>query len=268
MMTVTRNAVRALRQRPMEEVHIIHALLRDEPNGVMVDVGAHHGHTLLPFARDGWRVFAFEPDPVNRSCLERSVEGFNNVTVIPDAVSDVRGRATIYASDQSTGISSLSPFTEMHEARASVDVITLRDYISDAGIADVTFLKIDVEGFEQRVLNGFPWSRIQPKVVVAEFEDAKTHPLGYDWNDLARSLTEHGYEVLVSEWHPIVAYGAQHTWRRFARYPTALRDPDAWGNLIGVRPALMSALEHRASRYGLRHRLSRLTGRGLKLLGH
>jgi FkbM family methyltransferase len=234
----------------------------------MVDVGAHHGDTMLPFARDGWRVHAFEPDPVNRSYLERSVEGFDNVTVIPDAVSDVRGQATIYASDQSSGISSLSPFTERHEARAVVNVITLADYISSAGIADVTFLKIDVEGFEQRVLNGFPWTEIQPKIVLAEFEDAKTQPLGYGWNDLARLLTQKGYEVLISEWHPIVAYGGQHKWRRFARYPTALSDPAAWGNLIGVPPALMPILVNRARRHGLRHRASRVTGRGLELLGH
>jgi FkbM family methyltransferase len=262
MANLARSAVRALRQRPVEEVDIIHALLRNEPNAVMIDVGAHHGHTLLPFARDGWRVYAFEPDPVNCSHLELSVKGFDNVTVIPDAVSDERGHATIYASEQSTGISSLAPFTETHHARASVDVITLSDYISHAGIADVTFLKIDVEGYEQRVLNGFPWAKIQPKVVLAEFEDAKTRPLGYDWNDLARSLRKRGYEVLVSEWHPIVAYGTQHRWRRFSRYPTALRDPDAWGNLIGIRPALMPALERRARRYGLRHKSFSLAGRG------
>lgn len=33
--------------------------------GVMIDVGAHFGGALAPFALCGWKIYAFEPDAGN-----------------------------------------------------------------------------------------------------------------------------------------------------------------------------------------------------------
>ncbi len=54
----------------LDEIGVVHAVTRERAPGVMVDVGAHYGSSLRPFAKDGWRVFAFEPDPANRQKLE------------------------------------------------------------------------------------------------------------------------------------------------------------------------------------------------------
>src|SRR3546814_20191794 len=37
---------------------------------VMIDVGAHTGHSLFPFMEQGWRVFAFEHDDRTSAILE------------------------------------------------------------------------------------------------------------------------------------------------------------------------------------------------------
>lgn len=241
----------------MDEVHLVWRLLADgpEPPGVMVDVGAHHGHTLLPFAQRGWRVHAFEPDASNRMELARNVGGFANVTIDPRAVSDAPGRQTLYGSGQSSGITSLAPFTTSHEPLDEVEVTTLRDYLTDVSPNGVTFLKIDVEGWELRVLNGCPWERFRPAAVVVEFEDDKTRSLGYTWLDLADFLVGKGYSVLISEWYPIVAYGGQHRWRAFKRYPSELDDARGWGNLIGVPPERASALARLARREAWAYRV-------------
>jgi len=64
-------------------------------------------------------------------------------------------------------------------------------------------------------------------------------------------LTEQqGYEVLVSEWEPIVEYGRRHTWKRFVRYPATIA-ADGWGNLIAVQPQLLEETE-RAERWTIR----------------
>ena len=110
----------------------------------------------------------------------------------------------------------------------------MRDYLAEHGVETVDFLKIDVEGFERHVLDGYDWL-IKPEVIVLEFEDSKTVPLGYTWRDLADTLVARDYQVLVSEWFPGQRYGGSHRWRRFARYPTELEDPSAWGNLIAAR---------------------------------
>lgn len=240
----------------MDEMKIVHSILSGVNRGTMVDVGAHRGTTLLRFARDGWCVHAFEPDPLNRAELERVTAIFNDVRISPDAVSDESGQHMLYRSDSSTGISSLSPFTETHRAAALVNVTTLQEYLASAGSPAVTFLKVDVEGFELSVLRGFAWARYpSPRAVVVEFEDSKTVPLGYGWQDLAEFLSLQGYQLLVSEWYPVVAYGTTHRWRRFVRYPGELADPDAWGNLIAVRPEEFPRLRRAANRHARRVRV-------------
>jgi hypothetical protein len=113
--------------------------------------------------------------------------------------------------------------------------VTLAVALEQHKIEQVHFLKIDAEGSDLFVLQGFPWDWIKPDVVVCEFEDDKTDALGYRFRDLADYLVSQGYEILVSEWYPIKRYGTSHRWRRFVSYPCDLVDPHAWGNLIAVR---------------------------------
>lgn len=182
---------------------------------------------------------------------------------MPAAVSDERGNLTLYTSDESPGISSLSPFTEGHEAAGVVTVTTLRDYLAEHPEVDhVDFLKVDVEGYEANVLRGHDW-RFAPTAVVLEFEDRKTVPLGYSWRDLADGLLSRGYGVIVSEWEADATYGGSHEWQGFHPYPAALNDERAWGNLIATRErfddllALTTRVEGRYRRRGRFERLRR-----------
>ncbi len=220
-----------------DEVELIHRLLREQAlPRVMVDVGAHHGASLEPFALLGWSVLAFEPDPQNRAELERLCGRFPELRLDRRALSNREARdVPWYTSELSTGISSLAAFHESHERSHSVDVTTLERALEEHGVDRIDFLKVDAEGTDLFVLQGLPWERIEPAVVLCEFEDAKTEALGYTFRDLAEHLVERGYRLLVSEWHPITAYGARHSWRRLAPYPCELEDPRAWGNLIAVR---------------------------------
>ena len=78
---------------------------------------------------------------------------------------------------------------------------------------------------------------------MCEFEDAKTEPLGYSITDLAEYLRAKSYNLIISEWYPILAYGSPHRWRRFALYPCELLDSKAWGNIIAVRdPEIFSII--------------------------
>ena len=127
-------------------------------------------------------------------------------------MSNVTGeKVPFYVSAESTGISGLSAFRDSHVAIGHVETVALRDVVD---IDRVDVLKIDTEGHEKFVLEGFPWDRLRPNVIIAEFENAKTRPLGYDTEELVRFLRDRGYQVWVSEWHPIVRYGIQHQWHR------------------------------------------------------
>ena len=220
----------------LDETKMVFNLLKHRPPGFMIDVGAHHGSALLPFARAGWRVLAFEPDEKNRAGLEKRLDPSLDVQIDVRAVADAASTGrSFFASPESTGISSLAPFTSTHEETGSVAVTTLKDVCAAREIRNVDFLKIDTEGFDLMVLRGFPWESIHPAFVVCEFEDRKTVPLGYGFHDLAQFLLDRGYHVLVSEWHPVQRYGISHDWCRLARYPCALKTDRAWGNLLAFR---------------------------------
>ncbi len=204
--------------------------------GTMADIGAHHGYELLPFASDGWIVFAFEPDPDNYVHLEELARKFNSVNIDVRAVSDQSAlQIAFYKSVESDGISGLQAFLPSHKESYLVDVCTLREFVEERTIQTIDFLKIDTEGFDLMVLKGVPWENVKPRMILCEFEDAKTQPLGYSHQDMADYLIDKGYKVIVSEWKPIRRYGDKHDWHGFYPYPHTLHTAKAWGNLIAVR---------------------------------
>lgn len=179
---------------------------------------------------------AFEPDPDNRAVLERLWGNHPGIRIDPRAVGSEEARAApFFASDESTGISGLSAFTAGHRCIGAVDVVTLRRIEAERNISSVEFFKIDTEGYDLFVLQGFPWERLHPEVVLCEFDDAKTLSLGYDVYHLCAFLAGRGYSLLVSEWHPILRYGIRHQFRRLVSYPASLSSSGAWGNVLAFR---------------------------------
>ena len=224
--------------QPDENEIAFKALKADTFKNTMIDVGTHHGRALAPYANKGWQVYAFEPDSKNREILVSTFGESDNVVIDIRAVADKDNEKVVfYRSEESTGISGLSSFHESHEAADEVELITLSRYLDDSGITepDINFLKIDAEGFDLNVLRGFPWQKNAPDVILCEFEDSKTVPIGYTFHDLAQYLEETGYKIIISEWYPIVKYGSRHKWRRFSTYPCQLESEEAWGNIIAAK---------------------------------
>jgi len=204
--------------------------------GVMIDVGACSGVTLSQFYDAGWRVFAFEPDPTNRREIETRFGHSPNVTIDGRAVADrIAEDVPFYSSPESRGISSLHPFHKSHTETCKVSTTTITDFVQEKDLHHIDYLKIDAEGYDMLILKGVPWDSIKPNMIMCEFEDSKTRSLGYTMHDMAHYLTERGYKVLVSEWHPIIRYGIKHDWHRLVPYPCKLDNPNAWGNLIAFR---------------------------------
>jgi FkbM family methyltransferase len=214
------------------------ALHADQNTGLMIDVGAHHGFGLQLFLKHGWQVYAFEPDSENRTVLHRKFSGLPNLFIDPRAVSDhPQEKMTLYKSQHSTGMSGLSSFHPSHTAAEEVEVTTLSHFFMEQGInnEEVQFLKVDTEGFDLFVLKGIPWDKTAPLLILCEFEDSKTLPLGYSFHDLASYLLDHGYHLIVSEWYPIQKYGGLHRWKRFSTYPCELGNARSWGNILAAR---------------------------------
>jgi len=121
----------------------------------ILDCGAHYGAGVYYFVTryPGARVTAFEPDPSNLGVLSENVSknGFANVEVLPYALSAEDGARTLYRSEQFTMASALSDRRKhFGESLKPVEVQCRRlsPYLNEP----IDFLKLDIEGEEDRVL--------------------------------------------------------------------------------------------------------------------
>lgn len=227
----------------MDEVKIVFEYLKqfqiDSSNKVMFDVGGHAGGALYPFAKDGWKVHSFEPNPIMLKKLQENIKrwGLKDVITYSQALGDSEKKdVDFYLSSESTGISSVIPFHATHEKKYKVDIESVNSISSRIGIDKINFLKIDVEGNDYNVLLGVDWKRNDPDVIVVEYEDAKTKVLNITMPDIVNYLITKGYEVKISEWLPIVKYGAEHTWSKFIDQEHMNEyNRQGWGNLIAFK---------------------------------
>lgn len=218
-------------------------LLSGKRDGLMVDVGAHHGESFRFFAFSGWDVLAFEPDPAPEKHAMILARSTSRVNVLRYAVSEKSGEElAFYVSNESSGVSSLTPFLGSHTAAPGTVHTERLDNVlkSVARGRKVDFLKIDTEGHDLFALRSIDWSQEcqRPRVVLCEFENKKTKPLGYECSDLGGFLLAQGYSVWMSEWFPIEKYGGRHRWRSMKRWPCDCADQNGWGNFLAVEPAL------------------------------
>ena len=118
-------------------------------------------------------------------------------------------------------------------SKTQASMTALVDYYKKAGLRHVDFLKVNGEGFNNSFLDGFPWEKDKPEVVLVKFEGAKTTPAGYSTHELAGTLIHQGYSIYVSEWLPTVRSGVTPAWRRLIRYSPELELNSTRCNIIG-----------------------------------
>lgn len=145
--------------------HLIERLRASSVN-LVLDVGAHCGGFLSLLRKSGYSgsVVCFEPTQASFNILRTSYESDRACEFLQVAVGDRSGELRMNIFEDSVFNSSLAPkaTTTEHFGQAvnrvaveDVPVIRLDDYISRNNISpERVFLKIDVQGMEQAVLDG------------------------------------------------------------------------------------------------------------------
>ena len=134
------------------------------PGDLCFDVGAHVGNRVRAWTALGAKVLAVEPQPQMVSVLERFYGSRDDVHILPIGLSDKAGSLELVINSRNPTLTTFSadwvdqfsahedisaaPF----DAKVTVPVSTLDDLIREHGTP--AFCKIDVEGFEDRVLAG------------------------------------------------------------------------------------------------------------------
>jgi FkbM family methyltransferase len=127
--------------------------------GVFVDVGANVGTYAMVLARhvgSGGKVIAIEPHPVTHARLKfnNSASGYTQVRLVAAAAGPADGELMIETDGDNLGASHIVSGEASRKA-IKVPSLRLQRILAEAGVSQVDALKIDVEGFEDRVLTGF-----------------------------------------------------------------------------------------------------------------
>ncbi len=177
----------------LEELAFLRAYTPE--GGVFVDVGANVGTYALVLAQkvgQGGTVIAIEPHPVAhaRLAFNRAASNLSQVKLVAAAAGPSDGELLIETDGGNLGASHV--VNGKSSGRAfRVPAWTLQRILADARVTKVDALKIDVEGFEDRVLPTFfakaPHT-LWPRAVVIEHLSRK------DWQqDCIADMVARGY---------------------------------------------------------------------------
>ncbi len=175
--------------------------LKHVQNGVYVDVGAQHpvvDSVSKAFYERGWKGIHIEPVLEYARLLR---EDRPEEVVLQVALADIEGTLELNVIPN-TGLSTaVDAFAERHELergfdrqRMQVPILTLKSALMSLVGKDVHWLKIDVEGFEGKVLQGWDSQILRPWIMVVEATIPGSPETNYaDWNPI---LTAADYQFV------------------------------------------------------------------------
>lgn len=185
------------------EPHIVEAMASHvRPGMTAYDVGANAGyHTLVLSGLVGTqgRVFAFEPDVRNHRALVSNLNRnrVDNVTTVAQAVCATTGVVSFASFDYSLVGHIAHEATPDDANLREVPATSIDDWVFTQKHPKPDFIKIDVEGAEEQVLEGATQTLAQYRpAVIAEVRDGDT------WNRVSARTQKLGYcaHTLVGGW--------------------------------------------------------------------
>lgn len=178
-------------------------------NGHVLDVGACIGYTAELLGRttqDGYRVYAFEPEPTNQRTLRywiRRNELESRIVPVAAAVGSSSGevelwRNQIHHGDHRIATPELKAYDPDSADLLRVKQWSLDDFCREQGIAGrIAFVKMDVQGYEIEVLKGMRQiAAANPRLVAAvEYSPDCFEVLGQNEDEFFQVIGDFGWEA-------------------------------------------------------------------------
>lgn len=206
----TPGALSALLKWPRFSLAAYQIISRSKLAGVqpmtVVDVGANIGQFAVASSRlfQGVAVFPFEPDPRVAEQLRKNVGMPVSENVRVTAVGDSVGTATFHV-NLDPQVSSLLPLGEdriesFPESKVvkeiTVPLSTLDVVFDEVTLAEPILLKIDVQGFEDRVIAGAGVFLKRVRWVLMEVSFSKLYDGERDFQTIVELLKKHGFRFV------------------------------------------------------------------------
>ena len=173
---------------------ILRQILADVDKGFYIDVGANspdiYSVTKL-FYENGWNGINIEPlpDMYAELCAKRKRDiNLNN------GISNTKGTMMLHVEGMGSTLSDkvVSDNHMQDNPTIKIDVDTLTHVVDNCFVKEIHFLKVDVEGFEKQVLEGYDF-HIRPWVFCMESTKPNTEiPCHEEWEHI---LLENGYTL-------------------------------------------------------------------------
>lgn len=190
-------------------------------DAIMLDVGANSGQyaTLARAVFPDARIYSFEPNP---AAFAKLVETARQLRIQPIALGcgSAPGTRLMFdrAADAGTPFATLVPGVIEQRvatpARFDVELTTIDIFCQEQGLAEVHLLKIDVEGFEQNVLEGAAAMLAKRAVRVVQFEFNEMNLLSHTtMDDMAALLDGYALHRLLYD-GSLLPIGAAHPMQR------------------------------------------------------
>jgi FkbM family methyltransferase len=168
------------------------------------DVGANYGwYSYLALSCSRAEVYSFEPNPslARQMRAAKSVNGLGRFHPQQLGVSDEAGELRLHGTQADTGFSTFGPHPTLLDQGLAVAVVSFDQWRHDRGIAlpnrPSWVAKLDVEGFEARVLRGMAES-LQARAFIGlavELNDYTLDFCGTSVGEVVQLLADHGYRM-------------------------------------------------------------------------
>jgi len=223
--------------------HICNVLKYDD---VIFDIGANFGYYtmfLTKYLRNKCKVYAFEPFPTTFQRLTKNV-ALNNmndsINIYQMGVSGHSGHIPISVRvPNNSGSATFSTIGHHRLNSIEVDVTSLDEFIEENKIRKIDFIKIDVEGYEPRVINGSKklLKTFNP-LLLLEIDPPLLIKAKSSVGEIEKSITDYGYKMFCAKRDKLVPF-------------CGLNNNDTYKNVLCMRPEHIKLYNHRRKQEGI-----------------
>ena len=182
---------------------IINYIFKNKKKGFYLDIGAQHpvsnSNTFLLFQK-GWQGINIDLDKKNIDLFNISRPNDLNLNL---AISDTEEEVDLFFYHDSSPINTLNKNVSDFQGAKVKEVKKIKTKILNNVLYDLNFhnqidyMNIDVEGNEDKVLNGFDIKKYKPSVISVEYLDLNMKKLEFKNNDIEKLLNSNLYKYLV-----------------------------------------------------------------------
>jgi FkbM family methyltransferase len=155
-------------------VDILNVLDKEKKDPIIVDIGANVGVTVQLFRDHAKKVYAIEPATEHFEAISKNKEfnKWDNVELFKLAISDTNGKDTLsFYQNNRTSHSLVYHINITPGDCEEVETMTVNTFLESNGITHVDFMKMDIEGAEDKVLRSKDFAEASKKIdnIMLEF---------------------------------------------------------------------------------------------------